>query len=89
MLQTRSQYFQAEGMWTRPEGGLFLLVSLPKGLNANELFREALKQNVAFVPGDSFFDPDGQGQEGNQHLRLNVSQAQRKRFVDCPSFERR
>jgi 2-aminoadipate transaminase len=54
---------------------LFLWATLPKGLDANELFEEALKQNVALVPGDSFFAPNGQSQEGRGHLRLNFSNA--------------
>jgi 2-aminoadipate transaminase len=45
-------------------------------MNANELFHEALKRKVAFVPGDSFFAPDGQQQEGSRHLRMNFSYAQ-------------
>jgi len=76
MLDALSQYFPPGVIWTRPEGGLFLWVTLPNGMDANELFREALKQNVAFVPGDSFFAPDGQRQEGSQHFRMNFSYAQ-------------
>jgi 2-aminoadipate transaminase len=75
MLEALAQYFPSEVSWTRPKGGLFLWVTLPKGLDANELFDEALKQNVAFVPGDSFYAPDGQDQEGRGHLRLNFSNA--------------
>ena len=75
MLETLAQTFPAEVTWTRPKGGLFLWVTLAKGMDANELFKEALKQNVSFVPGDSFFAPDGLGQESNRHLRLNFSHA--------------
>ncbi len=75
MLEALSQTFPAEVTWTRPKGGLFLWVTLAKGMDANELFKEALKQNVAFVPGDSFFAPDGLGEESNRHLRLNFSHA--------------
>jgi 2-aminoadipate transaminase len=75
MLQALAQYFPSEVSWTHPQGGLFLWVTLPKGLDANELFEEALKQNVAFVPGDPFFAPNGQTQEGRRHLRLNFSNA--------------
>ncbi len=75
MLETLTQTFPAEVTWTRPKGGLFLWVTLAKGMDANELFKEALKQNVAFVPGDCFFAPDGLGQESNRHLRLNFSHA--------------
>ncbi|HYA96608.1 MAG TPA: PLP-dependent aminotransferase family protein [Methylomirabilota bacterium] len=75
MLETLAQTFPAEVTWTRPKGGLFLWVTLAKGMDANELFKEALKQNVSFVPGDSFFAPDGLGEESNRHLRLNFSHA--------------
>jgi 2-aminoadipate transaminase len=75
MLEALQQYFPAEVKWTHPQGGLFLWVTLPEGMDANELFQEALKQNVAFVPGDSFFAPDEPSQESNRHLRLNFSNA--------------
>jgi 2-aminoadipate transaminase len=75
MLEALAQYFPSEVSWTRPKGGLFLWVTLPKALDANELFKEALRQNVAFVSGDSFFAPNGQSQEGRRHLRLNFSNA--------------
>jgi len=75
MLEALAQFFPSEVSWTRPQGGLFLWVTLPEGLDANELFQEALKQNVAFVPGDSFFAPTGQAQEGRRHFRLNFSNA--------------
>jgi len=75
MLEALAQTFPTEVTWTRPKGGLFLWVTLAKGMDANELFKEALKQNVAFVPGDSFFAPDGLGEESNRHLRLNFSHA--------------
>ena len=75
MLAALEEYFPSEVTWTRPEGGLFLWVTLPVGMDASTLFNEALKQNVAFVPGDSFFAPNGQEQEGSRHLRLNFSNA--------------
>ena len=75
MLEALQQYFPAEVKWTHPQGGLFLWVTLPEGMDANELFQEALKQNVAFVPGDSFFAPNDPSQESNRHLRLNFSNA--------------
>jgi 2-aminoadipate transaminase len=75
MLQALEQFFPSEVTWTHPQGGLFLWVTLPQGMNANEFFQEAIKQNVAFVPGDSFFAPDVQNQESTRHLRLNFSNA--------------
>lgn len=75
MLEALGQCFPPEITWTHPKGGLFLWMTLPKGMDSNELFQEALKQNVAFVPGDSFFAPNGQEQQGSHHLRMNFSYA--------------
>jgi len=59
------------GRWTRPEGGMFLWVELPDGIDATELFRTALRQKVAFVPGESFWV----GEPRRNTLRLNFSNA--------------
>jgi len=55
--------------WTRPEGGLFLWVTLPEWMEASKLLQRALEQQMAFVLG-SAFHCDGSG--GNT-LRLNFS----------------
>lgn len=57
--------------WTNPQGGLFLLITLPEGLSSIELFDLAVKEDVAYVPGTSFFC-DGKGENT---LRLNFSYA--------------
>ncbi|MGO9403128.1 MAG: PLP-dependent aminotransferase family protein [Terriglobales bacterium] len=73
MLQALEESFPPEVTWTHPQGGLFLWVTLPAGLDMEKLFRSALEQNVAFVPGDSFYANDGR--EGSRHMRLNFSNA--------------
>jgi 2-aminoadipate transaminase len=73
MLEALAEYFPPEITWTRPKGGLFLWVTLPTGMDADELLQEALKQNVAFVPGDCFFAPNGPNREGSRHFRMNFS----------------
>ncbi|MFY0679117.1 MAG: PLP-dependent aminotransferase family protein [Thalassovita sp.] len=56
--------------WTRPEGGMFVWLTLPKGIDAAVLLELALKsEKVAFVPGAAFY-PDG---SANNTLRLNFS----------------
>ena len=40
---------------TEPEGGMFLWVTLPDGISSMELFEIALKNKVAFVPGNPFY----------------------------------
>jgi 2-aminoadipate transaminase len=75
MLEALSQFFPPEVTWTRPHGGLFLWVTLPEEMDADHLFHDALEQNVAFVPGDSFFAPDGYNHSCNHYFRLNFSNA--------------
>src|SRR5262249_54127038 len=55
MLHALDSYFPPSARWTRPEGGLFVWAELPKGVSGDELLREALAEQVAFVPGASFF----------------------------------
>jgi 2-aminoadipate transaminase len=74
MLQALKQYFPPEVTWTHPKGGLFLWATMPAGTDCQALFRAALAENVAFVPGDSFY-PDN-GQEVGRHMRLNFSHSQ-------------
>jgi 2-aminoadipate transaminase len=71
MLDALQKFFPAEVTWTRPCGGLFLWATLPEGVNAQELFEIALRENVAFVPGDPFFASADHG----RHMRLNFSNA--------------
>lgn len=76
MLEALAQYFPAEVTWTRPKGGLFLWVTLAEGMDAQKLFNTAIRENVAFVPGNSFYAPNGDSEEGRRHLRLNFSAAE-------------
>lgn len=55
--------------WTRPEGGMFVWMTLPAHLDARELFEKAIERKVAFVVG-SAFHCDG---SGKNTLRLNFS----------------
>jgi len=75
MLKAMEENFPPEVTWTRPQGGLFLWVSLPAGMNCDQLFQVALKENVAFVPGESFYAGNGFADEARRHFRLNFSNA--------------
>jgi 2-aminoadipate transaminase len=55
MLDAMDEFFPAGATWTKPEGGMFIWVNLPKQINAMELLDEAIKQKVAFVPGSPFY----------------------------------
>ena len=75
MLRALDENFPPEVTWTRPQGGLFLWVSLPEGMDCQHLFEAAIRENVAFVPGDSFYASNGHAGEGRRHFRLNFSNA--------------
>ena len=49
------------------------LGDVTEGLDMQAIFRSALEQNVAFVPGECFYANDGR--EGARHIRLNFSNA--------------
>lgn len=56
---------------TKPEGGLFIWVELPEGLDALSLLPKAVEKHVAYVPGTHFFAEGGH----ENTLRLNFSNA--------------
>src|SRR5579862_1849029 len=74
MLQALHEYFPHEVTWTHPKGGLFLWVTMPKGMDSKALFQAAIAEDVAFVPGDSFYANNGH--EGGRLMRLNFSHSQ-------------
>jgi len=69
MLGAVDAFFPEGCCTTRPQGGLFLWAEGPQDLDARELLVAALEEDVAFVPGGSFF-PNG-GHENT--FRLNFS----------------
>jgi 2-aminoadipate transaminase len=64
--------------WTEPEGGLFLFLELPEYMDAEELFKIAIEENVAFVPGTVFF-ANG---EGKNTMRINFSYVTKEQNVE-------
>ena len=71
MLHALKDFFPPEVSWTKPQGGLFLWISLPKGLDSQKILDTAVAENVAFVPGQCFYAHSGE--EAGRHMRLNFS----------------
>lgn len=69
MIGCLEDLFPSNVGFTRPEGGMFLWVTLPDGCSSMELFESAVERGVAFVPGESFYVDGG----GRNTLRLNFS----------------
>lgn len=55
MLSALAEFFPAPVTWTRPEGGMFIWVTLPAHIDSMQLLDEAIAQHVAFVPGAPFY----------------------------------
>ena len=62
--------------WTKPEGGLFLWLTLPEGMDTDELFKKAIEENVAYVPGSAFFPKN----EDHRSMRLNFSYSNKEKI---------
>ncbi|KAA3648721.1 MAG: PLP-dependent aminotransferase family protein [Chloroflexi bacterium] len=71
MLKGADEHLPAGVEWTRPEGGLFLWVTLPEHCDCKEVLEDAVEQKVAFVPGNPFYPLGG----GENTFRLNFSNA--------------
>jgi DNA-binding transcriptional MocR family regulator len=66
MLDAIDEGFPDGAMWTRPEGGFYVWVTLPDWVDTRAMLAAAVERRVAYVPGTAFY-PDGRG--GNQ-MRL-------------------
>ncbi|HEV7664919.1 MAG TPA: PLP-dependent aminotransferase family protein [Chloroflexota bacterium] len=69
MLRAIEEHFPADARYTRPAGGLFVWAELPASIDTRELLIEAIRDKVAFVPGQGFH-ADG---TGTNTMRLNFS----------------
>jgi len=63
---------------THPEGGMFLMATLPQGLKSREVFNEGVRQKVAVLPGLPFYTDGG----GTDTIRLNFSSASEEQITE-------
>lgn len=78
MVSAMDKHFPDGTGFTRPEGGMFLWVTLPDDKSSLQLFDRAIKQNVAFVPGPAFH----LNGEGDNSFRLNYSNSNRDQIEE-------
>jgi len=69
MLTTMKETFHKDITFIESTGGLFTWVTVKEDIDTKALMQEALKENIAFVPGASFFASSGH----NNYMRLNYS----------------
>ncbi len=78
MLALLPRVMPAGTTWTDPDGGMFVWVRLPDGADTAELLREALRHDVAFVPGAPFFA----GRPDRATLRLSFTTSTPERIAE-------
>jgi 2-aminoadipate transaminase len=69
MINAMDEYFDSSVSWTRPDGGFFVWVTLPKEMDTRKMFPKAAANKVTYVPGYAFYH-DGSGQNT---MRLSFS----------------
>jgi DNA-binding transcriptional MocR family regulator len=76
MIEAMEKEFPSGVTFTRPEGGLFLWVTLPEKVAVSKMLNPAVEAGVAFVPGKPFY-PHG---DTDRHLRLNFCNASHEKI---------
>jgi 2-aminoadipate transaminase len=72
MLEALERHFPPNFRWSRPDGGMFIWVMGPRGMDMEKVYWKAIEENVAFVPGKFFFTGKD---EGLETMRLNYTMA--------------
>lgn len=73
MLECIEKFFPQGTKYTRPDGGFYIWVELPDGLDSEKLLVEAEKQNISYLAGKSWFV--GEDNVGSNTMRLNFANA--------------
>jgi 2-aminoadipate transaminase len=69
MVAALAEFFPRGATWTEPEGGLFIWATLPEFIDTGDLLARALRDDVAFVPGQAAYVDE----RGRNSMRLNFS----------------
>lgn len=78
MIDCIEAYLPRGIAYTKPEGGMFLWLTLPEYMDSSMLFDEAIRANIAFVPGETFYVNGG----GKQSLRFNFSNCNKSQIEE-------
>jgi 2-aminoadipate transaminase len=65
--------------WTKPDGGLFLWITVPEDINTSELFFMAIEEKVAFVPGEACYP---KGHLRHNTMRINFSYPTKDEIIE-------
>ena len=69
MMACMEKYFPEGVSFTKPQGGMFIWATLPKGIRAVDVQDQAIKKGVAICAGDPFYEYE----RDVRTMRLNYS----------------
>ncbi|MCB2148664.1 MAG: PLP-dependent aminotransferase family protein [Deltaproteobacteria bacterium] len=75
MIDAMARFFPESFTWSVPDGGMFVWVKGPEGMDMETVNQKAVARMTAFVPGTYFFARPGDGRET---MRLNYTMANEK-----------
>ena len=71
MIESLDERMPPETTWSEPDGGFFLWIEFPEGVDAEEMLSDAIDEGVAYLPGSFFYHDEG----GARNARLSFSHA--------------
>jgi 2-aminoadipate transaminase len=71
MIESLAERMPAGTTWSDPDGGFFVWVTFPAGVDAEAMLSDAIDEGVTYLPGSFFYAGDG----GARHARLSFSHA--------------
>ncbi|ASJ15530.1 aminotransferase-like domain-containing protein [Thermococcus radiotolerans] len=78
MLEALEEYMPEGVKWTKPDGGMFIWVTLPEGIDTKVMAEKAISRGVAYVPGEAFFAH----REVKNAMRLNFTYVPEEKIRD-------
>ena len=77
MLSEMDKHFPENVKYTRPDGGMFIMVYLPEGTDSEPFVRKAIENGVACIPGSTLIPEYGI----SNAIRLNFSTPTREEII--------
>lgn len=78
MLKALDEFFPKNFWWSKPDGGMFIWVEGPKNFDSVKVYWQAIKEKVAYVPGQYFFVNPNQGKNT---FRLNFTNVSEEKII--------
>ncbi|GAA0516736.1 2-aminoadipate transaminase [Halorubrum aquaticum] len=69
MLESLAERMPPGTTWSEPDGGFFVWLEFPEGIDAEEMLPDAIDEGVTYLPGSFFYADEG----GTRNARLSFS----------------